>query len=124
MAEQRMTRRHFMRRCAAGLSAVAASSWMAGSARAAERKRPNVVLIVSDDHGRGDLGCYGNRAIKTPNLDALAARSQLGLAVPVRPGVTPGSGPAHLSLFGYDPLEYDVGRGVLVATVPPARTAS
>jgi N-sulfoglucosamine sulfohydrolase len=46
---------------------------MTGNGGAAERPKPNIVLIVSDDHGRGDLGCYGNRVIQTPNLDRLAA---------------------------------------------------
>lgn len=83
-----------------------------------ETQGGRIVLLVMDGLGglpHEQTGLTELETARTPNLDRLAGRSALGLHQPVGYGIAPGSGPGHLSLFGYDPVKYNIGRGVLSA---------
>ncbi|MGD9117528.1 MAG: 2,3-bisphosphoglycerate-independent phosphoglycerate mutase [Dehalococcoidia bacterium] len=86
-----------------------------------ELARPSstkIVLLVIDGLGGLPHPQTGRTELETaitPNLDRLAAAGVCGLVDPISPGITPGSTPGHLALFGYDPLKYNMGRGVVEA---------
>jgi len=77
-----------------------------------------IVMIIMDGLGGLSMEPGGKTELETaftPNLDALAGLSSLGMSLPAGPGITVESGPGHLAIFGYDPIQYRIGRGVLEA---------
>ena len=81
--------------------------------------KSKIIMLVADGLGgmhHPDYGSSELEAARLPNLDKLAATSSCGVTTPVLPGITPGSGPGHMGLFGYDPVKYLLGRGILEGT--------
>ena len=82
------------------------------------KNNSKIIFLVMDGVGglaHPDKGGTELQVANTPNLDALAAKASCGVFDPVYPSITPGSGPGHFALFGYDPLTANIGRGVLEA---------